>query len=320
MKSSAPEYQRVHPLRGGRLQLLAVNFLLALSLKLGKLRRFTPAGERQRLLASDAAWFKPHSRLRRESMELVADGRRVPALRLSMPVVQARRVLLYLHGGAFMFRFPNAHAGMLARCCDALQAVAWVPQYRLAPEDRFPAAIDDCFAAWLALRAQGVAADDIVIAGDSAGGNLTLALLHRLKAAGEPMPACAVMLSPVVDMTLSGRSMISNEGSDPMFDLPALLASRGAYLRPEQVCDPSASPLFADMHGYPPLLFQASRSEMLRDDSVRAAAKAHAAGVTVELELWERMPHAFQLMPALPQAAEAIAGIVRFIRKHAGWN
>ncbi len=230
------------------------------------------------------------------------------------------RVLLYLHGGAFMFRYPRTHAAMVAPWCEALGARALMVDYRLAPEFPFPAAPDDCHAAYRWLLARGVAPRNIVVAGDSAGGNLTLATLHAIRSAGEPMPACAVLMSPVVDLTMSGATFVTHARRDPVFSLPQLIGIRNHYLAPEQMLDPRASPLFASFHGYPPLLIQAGSEEVLLDDAVRAAARAHAAGVAVELEIWRYMPHAFQVVRTLPQAAAAAERIVAFIARHTGWS
>lgn len=231
----------------------------------------------------------------------------------------SRRVILFLPGGAFMFSFPHMHAAMVAPWCAALGARALAVDYRLAPEHPFPAAIDDCHAAYRWLLDHGYSARDIVLAGDSAGANLALALLHAVKAAGEPMPACAVLLSPVVDLTMSGASFVTHARRDPVFSLSTLLALRSLYIGPEQMLDVRASPLFGDFRGLPPLLLQAGSEEVLLDDSVRTAARAHSAGVDVTLEIWERMPHVFQAMPVLPQAAAAAKRIVRFAARHTGW-
>lgn len=231
------------------------------------------------------------------------------------------RVILYLHGGAFMFRFPRTHARLVGDWCRALQARALMVDYRLAPEHRWPAGLDDCHAAYRWLLAAGVEPRNIVLAGDSAGGNLSLALLHRLKAAGEPLPACAVLLSPFVDFTLSSRSLCSNERRDPIFSASSLVAIRGNYADPEDFLDPTLSPLFGDFQGLPPLLFQASDSEMLRDESLRAAAKARAAGVEASVELWQGgLPHVFQAFHQWPQAQAAAQRAQSFIRRHTDWS
>lgn len=250
-----------------------------------------------------------------------ADTREFSAVWVEAMDLQPERVILYLHGGAFMFRFPRAHARMAGEWCKALNARALMLDYRLAPEHRWPAAIDDCHAAYRWLLASGIQAQNIVVAGDSAGGNLSLALLHRIKAAGEPMPACAVLLSPFVDFTLSSPSLCTNELRDPIFTARGIVAVRSYYAEPEQFLEPSLSPLFGDYQSFPPLMFQASDSEMLRDDSLRAAARAHAAGVEVRVELWQgQLPHVFQVFHKLPQTQAAVARILTFIRQHTRWE
>ncbi len=244
----------------------------------------------------------------------------VPAEWIDVAGSRPDRVVLYLHGGAFVFRFPQLHAGLAARICTRVAARALVVDYRLAPEHPHPAAGDDCLAAYRALRADGVPAAGIVLIGDSAGGNLVLATLHRLKAAGEPLPACAVAMSPVVDFTLSSESLVGNAARDPIFTLGAMLGFRRLYAAPEAFLDPSVSPLFGDWAGLPPLLFQVGSTEMLRDEAVRAAERARAAGTPVELEIYDRAPHVFQAMRRLPQSEVALDSLARFVGRHAGWH
>jgi len=243
----------------------------------------------------------------------------VPVERIEAPESRPDRTLFYVHGGAFCLRMPNLHAALAGRWARRLGACALLVDYRLAPEHPYPAALDDCVAAYRGLVAQGVDPRSIVLAGDSAGGNLALALLHRLKATDEPLPRCAVLLSPVVDFTLSSPSIVSNAGRDPMFTIERLAALRALYARPEQFLDPTVSPLFGDFAGFPPLLFQAGGIEMLRDESVRAAQRAQAAGVSVEVQIWRDMAHVFHALP-LPQAAVADQRVLDFIAKHAGWS
>jgi epsilon-lactone hydrolase len=228
------------------------------------------------------------------------------------------RIILYLHGGAFMFRWPGVYSAMLERWCARLEARALMVDYRLAPEHPFPAAADDCHAAYQWLLAQGHDPRSIVIAGDSAGGNLALVTLQRIHEFDEPMPACVVLLSAGVDFTLSSRSMVTNEGSDPLFDLADLVAMRGFYAPPERYLDPGVSPLFGNFAGLPPLLFQVGSREILLDESTRAAARARASGVNVEVEIWERMGHVFQALP-LPQAQAALEHMACFVEAHTRW-
>jgi monoterpene epsilon-lactone hydrolase len=240
---------------------------------------------------------------------------------IAVPETRHERVILYLHGGSFAFRFPNAYAALAARLCRRLNARALLPDYRLAPEHPFPAAPDDCHAAYRWLLATGVDPKQIVLAGDSAGGNLALVTLHRVLAAGEPLPACAILLSPAVDCTLGSPSMIANHDVDPMLQLANLLVLRRHYVpSPALYAHPEVSPLFGDFTGFPPLFLQAGSTELLRDEATRTAEKAHAAGVDVELELWLGVPHVFQIAGFLPEAALAINHIARFVRMRTGWS
>ncbi len=244
----------------------------------------------------------------------------VPGEWLWVPESRAERTVLYLHGGSFAFRFPNAHAAFAARLCRRLHAHAFVPDYRLAPEHPFPAAPDDCYAAYRGLLAQGLDPCNIVLAGDSAGGTLALVTLHRARVAGEPMPSCAVLLSPAVDCTFRSPSMVAYDGRDPMLRLASLIVLRQHYVpSPHDYTNPEVSPLFADFGGFPPLFFQAGSTELLRDEATRAADKAFDAGVDVELELWPGAAHVFQIAEFLPEAAQALSHIVRFVRIRTGW-
>jgi len=238
----------------------------------------------------------------------------VPGEWIVAPETLRERVILYLHGGSFAFRFPNAHASLAARLCRRLGARALIPDYRLAPEHPYPAAPDDCHAAYRGLLAEGVDPKNIVLAGDSAGGNLVLVTLCRVRAAGEPLPACAVLLSPALDCTMESPSMTTFDGHDPMIRRASLLV-----LRQFMFTNPDVSPMFADFRGLPPLFFQVGSTELLRDEATRAANKAFASDVDVELELWPGATHVFQLAEFLPEARLAVEHIVRFVRMRAGW-
>lgn len=235
---------------------------------------------------------------------------------LQLRGVAASRTVLYFHGGAFITSMPNAHANMLGHWCDRLNARVLMVDYRLAPEHPWPAAVDDCQRAWEWMLAQGVDPKQVIFGGDSAGGNLALATLQRIKAMKLPVPACAVMLSPFVDFTLSGNSVVANANKDPMFSLRTVVALRSCYIAPDNYLHPTASPLFGDFNAMPPLLFQVGSTEVFLDDSVRSAQKAAAAGVEVKLEIWEQMPHVFQVLPFLPQSSDAMDHIAEFVSKH----
>jgi hypothetical protein len=183
--------------------------------------------------------------------------------------------------------------------------------YRLAPEHLYPAALDDCMAAYRWLLDQGVDASRIVVAGDSAGGNLTLALLLRARDEGLPLPAGAVALSPVTDLTFSGDSVRRNDGIDDMFSADLMDALVPAYLPQRELCShPHVSPLFGDFTGMPPLLLIAGSTELLLDDSVRVALRCPGA----QLLVWHGMPHVFPGFDFLPEAREATQRIGRFVR------
>lgn len=230
------------------------------------------------------------------------------------------RVLLYIHGGAFVASTPDVHAAMVAPWCQSLQARALMVDYRLAPEHPFPAASDDCFAVYKWLLDQGFESRDIVIAGDSAGGNLVLSTLLRLKAEQLALPACAVLLSPFLDFTLSGKSALTNARRDPIFTSAFAIGIRNHYAPAELHSDPRVSPLLGDFSGLPPMLFQVGSTEMLLDDSVRAAARANDTGVPVQLDIWEALPHVFQTIDALPQAKVAAQRICRFVAENTEWD
>lgn len=232
---------------------------------------------------------------------------------------QPDRVLLYIHGGAFVARTPELHAAMVAPWCRALNARALMVDYRLAPEHPYPAALDDCCAVYDWLLGQGIDLEGVVIAGDSAGGNLALATLQRMRAERKPLPVGAVLLSPFLDFTLGGESVLGNAGHDPVFSLKFGIGIRNFYAAPADYANPGVSPLFGNFEGLPPTLLQVGSSEMLLDDSVRASVLANAAGVAVQLEIWERLPHVFQAIAALPQARDATRNILHFISGCTGW-
>ncbi|MGH8516419.1 MAG: alpha/beta hydrolase [Panacagrimonas sp.] len=223
--------------------------------------------------------------------------------------------LLYLHGGAFLLRTLNAHmdlAAGIAREAGLHQAI--LPIYRLAPECPYPAAIDDCMAAYVGLLNRGVPPGGIALGGDSAGGGLVLELLMRLRERGLPMPSCGVLISPFTDMSCSGRSIETNAGVDPMFGRIAALHVR-FYLGGTDPRDPQCSPLFGRFEGLPPLMVQVGSTERLLDDSIRLAPRIRRAGGELHVQVWNDMPHVWQAM-ALPESAQAIAALGRFIRDH----
>ena len=223
------------------------------------------------------------------------------------------RVILYLHGGAFIGESPGAHCAMLARICGRCGARGFYVDYRLAPEHPYPAATDDCLAAYRHLLGQGIAPVRIVIAGDSAGGNLALVTAMRARDSGLPLPAALVLLSPVLDATFSGASMRRNDGLDPLFRASIIGPLASAYVPEDLRGHPYVSPLAGDLSGLPPTLALVGSSEILLDDTLRLAS----LGQQVEAQVWHDMPHVFPIMHVLPEAAEAIEGIAAFVARYA---
>ncbi len=220
--------------------------------------------------------------------------------------------ILYLHGGAFVAASPNVHSAMLARICARAGARALYVDYRLAPEHPFPAASDDCLAGYRYLLGQGVDPGRIVIAGDSAGGNLTVVTALRILDAGLPMPAALVALSPVLDATFSGDSMRRNDGHDPLFRTSIVHGLADGYVPESLRRDRYVSPLFTPLDGLPPSLVLVGSSEILLDDATRFAAQAR----NVTLQVWHDMPHVFPVMHGLAEAAEAVEVIADYIVRH----
>jgi acetyl esterase/lipase/hemerythrin-like domain-containing protein len=228
-----------------------------------------------------------------------------------------RQTILYLPGGAFIFPASNGHTKLLAYLVGKCAAEGLMVDYRLAPEHPFPASVDDAMAAYRHLLDRGIEPGEIAVAGDSAGGGLTLSLLLALRDAGLPLPACAACLSPFADVSLSGPSHRFNRWRDSL--LPGLSPDAIRYYTGDTPSDhPLLSPVFGDFTGLPPLLIQASSSEILLDDSLRVARKARAQGVPVELEVWDSLPHAWQVFAFIPEARSALRAVAAFFTRHFG--
>jgi len=224
-----------------------------------------------------------------------------------------RGTILYLHGGAWCLHMPGAY-GRLAERLSAMTGMrVLLPDYRLAPEHPFPAAVDDCLVTYRWLLDRGVAADPFAVAGDSAGGSLTLVTLMRARDASLPLPACAALISPSTDLTMSGASIEYNERADPLFAKAALGLLPDLYHRGAAPSHPWLSPLFGQWHGLPPLLFQVGSTEMLLDDSVRAHDRAVAAGVDARIRVWRGLPHVAPLFTFMPEARQTLAEIAEFL-------
>jgi monoterpene epsilon-lactone hydrolase len=235
------------------------------------------------------------------------------------PVAPAGSTILYLHGGGYYFCSPKSHRGIVFALAKRSGARVFSLDYRLAPEHPFPAALDDAVAAYRRLIADGVPAQSIVIAGDSAGGGLALAMLLALRDAGDAMPAGGVLLSPWTDLASSGETFVTNNGRDPMFYGAVFRPVAQLYLGNADARNPLASPVYGDFSGLPPLLIHVGDTEVLLSDSTRVADSARAAGVGVELKIWPAMPHVFQMYaPFMPEANRALDEAAAFIQRLIG--
>src|SRR5262249_8460660 len=235
-----------------------------------------------------------------------------------VPGSDPTRVLVFFHGGGYCSRSILSHRRMVTEAGRAAGVRTLAVGYRLAPEHAFPAALDDALIAWRFLRKEGVSAARIAIGGDSAGGGLTVALINRLRDANDEQPACAWLVSPWTDLTMSGSTLISKDAVDPLIHKSYLCELADAYI-PAGLdrMDPRVSPLYSDLRGLPPTLIQVGSDETLLDDAVRFAAAAGAADVAVTLEIWPRMIHAWPLWNAQLEAGRhALANAGTFIRSH----
>ncbi|MEM2134165.1 MAG: alpha/beta hydrolase [Candidatus Freyarchaeota archaeon] len=244
-----------------------------------------------------------------------ADG--VPAEWQTVPGAKKDRVLLYFHGGGMVLGSPNTHRILTVTLGQLTKMRVLSVDYRLAPEHPHPAQLEDCTKAYKWLLSKGIKPKNIVIAGDSAGGNLTLTTLLKLRDEGIPLPAGAVCLSPATDWTGSDESFFENAKTDPVLADVGLFWWIPAFLGGADPSDPLISPIYGDLKGLPPLLVQASTSEMLFGGCKRLVERAKRAGVNATLQTWKDMPHVFQSFGLydLPEAKEAIAKIGEFIQK-----
>ena len=243
-----------------------------------------------------------------------ADG--VPGEWISAPDANPETVVYYLHGGGYSIGSVNTHRQMISNISRSSGARAFAIDYRLAPENPFPAAIEDATKAYRWLLGQGVDPARVVIAGDSAGGGLTAATLLSLRASGDPLPVAAVLISPWTDMEGLGESMKTKADVDPMIMPNASNEAASAYLGDADPRNPLASPIHADLSGLPPMLIQVGGSEVLLNDSTRLAYKAEADGVDVTLEEWDEMIHVWHFFALLlPEGQQAIDRIAKFVRE-----
>lgn len=245
-------------------------------------------------------------------------GGPIPVEWVSAGRAARRRVLIYLHGGAYIMGSPRTHRMITVALARMSGMRVLVPDFRLAPEFPVPAAVDDAVAVYSWLLAQGYQAGNIAFVGESSGGGQCFAALVALTRRGFPPPACIAAFSPWVDLTMSGASVLANAEREVM--LPAARAREVAayYLGGSDPKDPVTSPLFDDGPA-PPTLIQASRAEILLDDATRMAARLERSGSDVTLELWDKTPHAWQFFASLiPESKTALTKAVAFLDKHVG--
>lgn len=224
-------------------------------------------------------------------------------------------IVLYLHGGGYLFGSPKTHRQVLIAMAKAFQAPVYGLDYRLAPEHPFPAAVEDAAKAyeWLLIRHPEAA---IVLAGDSAGAGLAIATAVGVRDGGMKQPKAIVAFSPYSDLAVTGASVEANAKSCAMFTPRGVREAAAMYLAGANARDPRASPLYADLAGLPPMLLFASRHEILRDDTLRLAERASAAGVKVELVVRDRLPHVWPVfVTLLPEARDAFATVTAFARQ-----
>lgn len=272
------------------------------------------AERRQRIDEVGSTW-PPAGDIALEAFDL--DG--VPGEFSIAPGSDASRVLLYFHGGGYCSGSIRSHRRLVTEAGRAGGVRTLAVQYRLAPEHPYPAALDDAWTAWQFLRyRQGMAADRIAIGGDSAGGNLAVALMNRLRDVGEALPACAWLMSPWTDLTQSGETLATKDGVDPLIhrgyldELAAAFVPAGLEAR-----DPRISVLWSDLAGLPPILVQVGSAETLIDDSTRFVRAAGCADVQASLEIWPHMIHAWPMWNArLEQGRRALAGAGAFLQRH----
>lgn len=271
------------------------------------LNGYLPLALAQRLLPIDAKRAQIPAGIGRRSDS--ADG--VPVEWLIPEGSPADRALLYLHGGGFVHGVSSLHLQMVAALAQKMNVRALMVDYRLAPQHPFPAPLEDCVAAYRWLLRQGFAAEKLVIAGDSAGGQLTLTTLMTLRDAGDRLPAAAACLSPVAD--LSNKGPMFDGSYDPLLHPRASKLYQRAFVAGNDPQNPLISPVYGDWHGLPPLLIHAGEDELLREDALRCEALARAAGVDVQLEIYPRMWHVWQLNLAVPDAQQSLDVIAGFL-------
>ena len=302
------------------LRLRAVNLWLRLLIKPMLARMKTPQDLRTRFERDAARLFPlPSGSHFIEHVIRRVDGSGMPALWASCGRPDRHKVILYLHGGAYLAGSPSTHRHLAAALAGAAGARALLPDYRLAPEHPFPAAVTDAVDGFRHLLDAGYAPGNIAVAGDSAGGGLVFALLQALPDAGLPPPVAVVAFSPWADLTGRGESLRRNAARDVLLPVRRMQEVVGFYMGAGDRTDPRASPALATWSDPPPALIMASRAEVLLDDARTLAEALRRGGGSVHLELWRNTPHAWPILAGrLPEADTAIARAGAFLARHIG--
>ena len=241
----------------------------------------------------------------------------VPARRFSSASSDRNQVLIYFHGGGYFSGSVKSHSGIACKLAQLTGFDVVLPEYRLAPEHPFPAAVEDALTCYRSLLEQGYKSSNIALCGESAGGGLALALLHCISTDYLDQPACTCVFSPWTDLTLSGPSLVSNAISDVVIPTSRLNETATRYLCGAPTDDPRASPLFGDFSGTGPILFHVSRSEVLYDDSRRLARRLQAIGCDVRFDNWTSTPHGWHLFyDLIPEAKAALEMASAFLKTH----
>ncbi len=296
-------------------RLAAVSLFLRLVEKPRLARAKDPIALRAQFEATAARVFRWPAGSHRAEARIDGPAGPIRAEWISRGRPERRAVILYLHGGAYVMGSCGTHRHVAAVLAGHAQARALLPEYRLAPEARHPAAVEDALACYKDLLANGYEPARIAFAGDSAGGGLAFATLVAARAEGLPDPAAIAVFSPWLDLTLSMRSLKRNARSDPMLPAARIEETRNFYVSAEEAKAPTASPLFADLPRPPPALIQASRIELLEDEAAAMAEKLRGACGDVRLEWFARAPHAWHLFCGMaPEADEALARAGAFLR------
>ena len=236
--------------------------------------------------------------------------------KFSPTILNHRNAILYLHGGGYCIGSTSSHRPIIERLCADFGGVVYSLDYRLAPEYNFPVPLIDSTRAYQWLLSEGYSSSELAIVGDSAGGGLTLSTLINLREEGIPLPSSGVLISPWLDLSSSGNSIIKNESIDPIINRETLNSFAYKYLNGALPTTHLASPLFAELNDLPPILLQVGDMEMLFDDSIRLKEKAADYNIQVELKIWKKMVHVWHIFaPILPEGQAAIIEISSFIKK-----